>query len=61
MTEMVTVEDVGMYHYQKSEKKARNVCWPEHEGDINECCTWFYVSKLKTLPVCYLEYVSFNI
>ena len=44
----VTVEDVGMYHYQKSEKKARNVCWPKHEGDINECCTEFYKAKQET-------------
>ena len=29
------------YHYQKSEKKAKNICWPKHEGDINECCTEF--------------------
>ena len=42
------VEDLGMYHYQQSEKQARNVCWPKHEGDINECCTEFYKAKQKT-------------
>ena len=44
----VTVEDVGMYHHQKSEKRARNVCWPKHEGDTNECCTAFYKAKQET-------------
>ena len=47
-SEMVTVEDVGMYHYQKSEKKARNVCWLKQEGDIKECCTEFYKAKQET-------------
>ena len=45
---MVTVEDVGMYHYQKNEKKARNIYWPKHEGEINECCTEFYKAKQET-------------
>ena len=47
-SEMVAVEDVGMYHYQMSEKKARNVCWPKHEGDVDECCTEFYKAKQVT-------------
>ena len=47
-SEMVTVEDLGTYHYQMSEKKARNVCWPKHEGDIDECCTEIYKAKQET-------------